>query len=76
MSVICPCRGCEDRTPECHGKCEPYLAWKAARTEGAERMNREAKARHVLADGYARRATSYSHDTKKRVRIAGFKHGR
>ena len=25
--VIAPCKGCEDRTSECHADCERYAAW-------------------------------------------------
>lgn len=25
--VISPCKGCPDRSAECHGKCEKYAAW-------------------------------------------------
>lgn len=23
----CPCKDCTERTVDCHGKCEKYLAW-------------------------------------------------
>lgn len=28
-----PCKGCQERTPGCHGSCEDYIAWKAALEE-------------------------------------------
>lgn len=31
MKVQAPCMGCEDRNPECHGKCEKYAAYRAER---------------------------------------------
>lgn len=30
---VAPCFGCEKRTLGCHGKCEDYLAFSAARRE-------------------------------------------
>ena len=24
----CPCKGCNDRFPACHGRCEKYIAWR------------------------------------------------
>lgn len=24
----CPCKGCDDRFPACHGRCEKYIAWR------------------------------------------------
>ena len=27
MIEECPCRYCENRTPECHGKCKRYRIW-------------------------------------------------
>ena len=29
----CPCKGCEDRTILCHGRCDGYQQWKAEREE-------------------------------------------
>lgn len=28
--MISPCKGCADRTVDCHGKCQKYNAWKLA----------------------------------------------
>jgi len=39
MKVQAPCKGCEDRNPECHGKCERYKAFQA------ENEKAKAKAR-------------------------------
>jgi len=37
--IVAPCMGCEKREPGCHGKCEDYLAFKAAHeAEKAERI--------------------------------------
>ena len=27
--MICPCKGCTDRTLTCHGFCQRYKEWKA-----------------------------------------------
>lgn len=27
--MIAPCKGCKDRSPECHGTCQNYIRWKA-----------------------------------------------
>ena len=29
----CPCAGCGERSPTCHGGCERYKAWKYKRSE-------------------------------------------
>lgn len=26
--VVCPCKGCTKRSPECHGSCAEYAAYK------------------------------------------------
>lgn len=39
----CPCRGCEERSVECHAKCERYGAWKAEH-------DRERKAAFAVRD--------------------------
>lgn len=31
VSRDCPCKGCSDRTPECHATCQRYGAWSAWR---------------------------------------------
>ncbi len=28
MLETCPCKDCQKRTFDCHGKCVKYLAWK------------------------------------------------
>lgn len=28
MTPMSPCKGCRDRNPGCHDKCEPFQAWK------------------------------------------------
>ena len=25
---ICPCKGCSDRSAECHGSCSAYISWR------------------------------------------------
>lgn len=35
-----PCRGCDRRSPHCHGKCETYLAyWRFNREQDSIRYN-------------------------------------
>ncbi len=44
-AVGCPCMGCADRRPGCHGKCGRYAEWKKkidARNE-AERAYQESR---------------------------------
>lgn len=36
-----PCFGCNERTVECHGKCERYLAWKKADEEFKAKKRKE-----------------------------------
>ena len=49
-SAHSPCKGCADRSPECHGTCEAYAAFRAECAELAR--ERHAKAEHevYLAD--------------------------
>lgn len=28
-SMMCPCKGCQDRTITCHGGCKRYQEWKS-----------------------------------------------
>lgn len=42
MNKPAPCMGCPDRTPECHGQCERYKAFKAEKAK-ANAQEREAK---------------------------------
>lgn len=39
----CPCRYCQERTFDCHGKCERYLSWNkqndATRKKVSETIN-------------------------------------
>ena len=38
--LSCPCKGCTDRSAECHSKCEPYLEYEKQRFDirnGAEK---------------------------------------
>lgn len=39
-----PCKGCSDRYPTCHDKCEDYKAYKAQRDEIKERMRKDNEA--------------------------------
>ena len=45
------CKGCADRYPGCHGKCEDY---KAARAEFEKLRDADRKERAVAADQYRR----------------------
>lgn len=28
MNTVCPCKGCENRTPYCHADCTEYSRWR------------------------------------------------
>lgn len=55
---IAPCFGCEKRTLGCHGKCEDYLAFSAARREYNDRQrllaDAENAARNMAFEGERR----------------------
>ena len=36
-----PCYGCDDRSAECHAKCERYKTWDEARKNDPGRKKRE-----------------------------------
>ena len=38
--AVSPCKGCEDRSPKCHGTCEKYL-------EFTEKLNQEKEERRI-----------------------------
>ena len=40
--MTAPCRGCEDRTPECHCTCERYAAYAKEREEIRRKRKEEA----------------------------------
>lgn len=50
MRPICPCKDCEARELECHGKCEPYKQWKAELRKTAEIKHAEKKAHSRRSD--------------------------
>ena len=39
--MICPCKGCENRTVTCHGTCKGYTEWKAWKAEQEETRKKE-----------------------------------
>lgn len=44
-----PCKQCEQRSPECHGKCDPYLNWAAWKRKESIQTN---KAKAALGKMY------------------------
>lgn len=42
--MIAPCRDCQERTPECHGCCERYKAYRAAKDKETQNRGRERDA--------------------------------
>ena len=45
-----PCKGCEERTAECHGTCERYGAWAEERQRVNEQKNKEKKLREYYIE--------------------------
>ena len=48
----CPCKGCEPpkRTLTCHGFCEEYKEWRAARDEANRKRNIDHDNRQLSRD--------------------------
>lgn len=34
--MVCPCKGCKDRYPACHSKCDKYKQWRKELDERRE----------------------------------------
>jgi len=47
----CPCeRMCPDRTPECHGQCGKYKAWRKKMDAFLEEKNQRQNAQDTMSD--------------------------
>jgi hypothetical protein len=51
--MICPCKGCTERTILCHGRCDGYQQWKKEREEinrirSMETENRQLSREHEI----------------------------
>ena len=54
--MTAPCKGCPDRSPTCHGGCEKYRKYKAARAAANARYREQMAAEETEIMGKARRA--------------------
>ena len=43
MVTVCPCKDCERRTPDCHGKCNDYLEWASENSKIREVKNEKKR---------------------------------
>ena len=63
-----PCKGCPDREPGCHSKCEHYGAWKAEleRKKAARFQNfqKEKEAESYIIEGKLKGRASWRKKTK------------
>lgn len=50
MKHIAPCVDCKKRYPGCHGKCEPYAAWKAKAQTEKEKAQKEKAEDNLVRD--------------------------
>lgn len=41
----CPCKGCDTRSPGCHGKCKAYTTWAEKKRIENEKESAEERAR-------------------------------
>lgn len=51
MQNIAPCKDCAERSPGCHGKCEPYQAWAAERRRITHKAAELSTIRYTQSDG-------------------------
>ena len=56
-SVSCPCRGCDVRTPECHGTCDLYARYKEEYAD-AKKQETEIRDKDRLGMPLGRRRAS------------------
>lgn len=54
--VMCPCKGCEERTAECHARCKKYAAWAKRHKAWLEEVETEKYPEHYeyIADKHFR----------------------
>lgn len=48
--MICPCKGCVDRTITCHGVCKRYQEWKAWKDDVNRNRKEESDLRQLSRD--------------------------
>lgn len=63
--MIYSCKGCQQRYPGCHSKCETYKIEKAAHDEQKKALKRESEIRQGL---YAQRSYAVTRATNRRKR--------
>ena len=62
----CPCKGCGDRSAECHAGCERYAEWsKEKRQENAEEYKRNL-AEYAIVAQYNKRHQRWLTQWKKK----------
>ncbi len=61
----CPCKGCEVRTEDCHGRCALYIGWTGKLKQKKEE---ERKVKRAMWDVYNRRSDAIHACMKKKGR--------
>lgn len=62
----CPCINCESREIGCHGKCERYISWQAARRQEQERLHK-IREEQYKEDEYIAKAEKRMSRTRRRA---------
>lgn len=45
-----PCKGCEERTEDCHGKCGRYVGWRAERDAAISKYKKSKETDQLTYD--------------------------
>lgn len=61
----CDCRGCENRSIGCHGKCEKYAEFRARMERIKEQQAAESAANDATARAITRAVGKYKWNTRK-----------
>lgn len=51
----CPCRYCNQRTPDCHGVCEKYIQWNQKNAEYREIKNNKVNQDRIIDEDLIRK---------------------
>ena len=62
---FCPCKDCEVRTEDCHGRCALYIDWA---TELKKKKEEERKVKRDMWEAYNRRSAAIHACMKKNGR--------
>lgn len=66
-----PCKGCLNRKPGCHAKCEEYQAAKQMDHERRQAAQADREANRLLSIGAGKRQGKYRRSVKRDLKLKG-----